>query len=72
MAIGHAPGQGGVSVLGINSETSPAAVAGVEEGWLVREVAGIVVGSKAGVVAALTSLGDAKEVEFLFAKPPKL
>ena len=72
MAIGHAPGQGQgnvcVCVLGINSETSPAAVAGVQEGWLVVEVAGTPVGSKAEVVAALQAADPATGVEFLFSE----
>ena len=69
MAIGHAPGQGGVCVLDVNSATSPAAVAGVNKGWLVKEVCGIEVGTKADVVDALETLGDAKDVEFLFVSP---
>jgi S1-C subfamily serine protease len=69
MAIGHAAKEGTVCVQGINSETSPAALAGVKEGWLVKAVAGTPVGSKAEVVAALQALGDdATEVEFAFAR----
>jgi S1-C subfamily serine protease len=69
MAIGHAPKQGNVCVQGINSETSPAALAGVKEGWLVNAVAGTPVSSKAEVVAALQALGDdATEVEFMFTR----
>lgn len=69
MAIGMAK-EGKVCVERINSETSPAALAGVTAGWLVKAVAGTLVGSKAEVVAALQALGDdATEVEFVFADP---
>ena len=70
MAIGHTPKEGSVCVQGINSETSPAALAGVKQGWVVKAVAGTAVGSKTEVVAALQALGDnATQVEFEFVDP---
>ena len=59
----------GFDVIGLN-EDSPAAHAGVEAGWVVTEVGGIPVGTKAQVVDALGTLGDQPEVEFSFRTLP--
>ena len=70
LSIGTSPTtENAVCVIGLN-EDSPAAHAGVEAGWVVTEVGGIAVGTKAQVVDALGSLGDQAEVEFSFRTLP--